>query len=141
MSVDIFDLWRIICTRRVGNNNWDLIPSRDSPLRGEGKLGAFWEVAVRNIDRARRRLQRAEISPIPEEMGPLALTDAAAPQIPSGDEIVPDSLPGTHFKDPPSGFFESSSGSDADSGMNRLAIRGQEEAPSTQGGRDSGTIG
>ena len=75
-------------------------------------------MADRNIDRARCRWERAQISPIPDDVGPLASTVGAALKIPSNDEMVPDLLPGAPSLRFPLGL-ESPSESAPDSGVDR----------------------
>ena len=84
-SVDLFDLRHTVCMRRMVYDYWDLVPTRDSRRGADGNLRIFWEVGVRSIGRARRRWQRAQISPIPEEVGPFALTGGTVLKIPSDD--------------------------------------------------------
>ena len=87
--------WRHIgCMRRKKQNKWNLIP-RDTQPGGNGNLRGFWEAVARNIDRDRHRWQHAEVSPIPEGVGPLTLADGPALQIPPGDEMAPDPPQGT----------------------------------------------
>ena len=73
MSMDVCDLWRIVCMRRRGRNNWNLIPPLHTPQPDICTLRNFWEVVPKDIDRDRRRGRRANISPISEEPGPTTL--------------------------------------------------------------------
>ena len=66
----------------------------------------FWKAVARNFDRARRRWQRAQISPIPGEMGPLAFTDGTALQISSDYELAPDLPQGALPLRPPFNLIE-----------------------------------
>ena len=62
-------------------------------------------------------------------MGPLALTDDAALQIPSGDETGPGHLPGTVSIRPPFGFIEYPWESTPDVGVDRPASNAQTPTP------------
>ena len=77
MAMGLFDLWRIIYVRRVDRNGRKLIPPRSGQEAGSGDLRIFRAVAARNIDRARRRWQRAKVPPILEEVGPHPPADGA----------------------------------------------------------------
>ena len=97
----------------------------------------------RYIGRVRRRWRGAQIPPIPEDGGPLALSGGAAPEISSDAEWVPDLPPGAISLHPPFGFIESPResapdwGADTPSANVRTPRRsgGELGAPSPQGVR------
>ena len=60
----LFDLWNLVCLRRMGSNHWDLVPSPLHPGNGDPNLRVFRAVAFGNPDRSRRRWSRTTISPI-----------------------------------------------------------------------------
>ena len=76
-SSQIFDKWRTTCNRRVALNSWKLSHSREPPLEFDGRLHFFWEVAVRDIDWACRRMLRSELVRVGMDWGPIAPGDGA----------------------------------------------------------------
>ena len=104
---------------RMELNNWNLMSPLGNQLGDNHTSLNFRGVAPRNTDRARRRWQRANIAPISEELGLLPLADEAAPQFPSGDEMVPDLPQGTLSWRPPFSSADSSPKSVYDSGADR----------------------
>ena len=86
----MFELRRIIFMRPMGWINWDLIPSREPPSVSEGFSGVYREIASRDIDCARRRWLRTQVSPICGGSGPVTSNDNTVLQSPSGVEIAPE---------------------------------------------------
>ena len=70
-DVDLSDLRDFGCMLCMEYNNWDLIPPCDAQPGSDGNLRGLPGLAARNINRARRRRQRAQTSPISDEVGPL----------------------------------------------------------------------
>ena len=78
MSADLFESRRIVCARRMVADSRELISSREPFAVPDGKLRLLREIIQRrNIERARRRLLRSQVSPIGEELGPMTLKDGA----------------------------------------------------------------
>ena len=112
MSVELFELSRIIRTRRVGWNKWGYIPCRETLLVWGERLHPSWEIASRNIDRACRRWLRPKETQNNADVGPIAFVDGAILRPPPDDRDVPE-LPAGAL--PPYFLFGSSeSSSDAD---------------------------
>ena len=70
-SINLSDLRDFGCMLRMKHNNWDLIPTCDTQPGSDTNLRGLPGLAARNVNRARRRRQRAQTSPISEEVGPL----------------------------------------------------------------------
>ena len=74
--------------RRSGRNNWGLVSSQGSAKDATENPRGFWGVLSRNFDRASRRWQRSQASPV-------ASRDGATIQYPPDDESAPDLPQGT----------------------------------------------
>ena len=72
------------------SNRWDLAPQRNTQQNQNPNLNNFWSVVARNIDRASRRCQRTNASPISETYGPITLDDATVLQVPSDEKVIPE---------------------------------------------------
>ena len=79
MPAHLFELRRIIFMRRIEWGNWEVIPSPGPPSVLEGRLQLLRETASRGIGGARRGRLRSQVSPIPEELGPITLKDGTSP--------------------------------------------------------------
>ena len=108
-SEDSLDLWHIACMRRTRLPNGELISPPDIQEHDTCNLRTYWGVAPPNIDRARRKWQRANISPISEEQCPPTFAGGTAFQLPSDDEIAPHLSQGTLPLCPPLGLIDSPS--------------------------------
>ena len=108
MAKDMVDPWRMVCKRRMEFNRWELAPPPNFQRHDDPNMRISLPVAGRrNIDRTRRRWQRATTTPISEEQGPLTLVDGNAIQIQSEHEMVPDLPQGSFSLNPHYGFADS----------------------------------
>ena len=62
MSAEIFELRHILYIRRMKWGNWELIPSREPHLVFDGRSHFSLATALRNVDRACRRLLRSPLA-------------------------------------------------------------------------------
>ena len=82
---------------------WDIWPLRRMHLRlnlrrkESPTSRIFWPVAVRNVDRIRRRRPRAHARPLSETIGPRTMEAGTVFQAPSDGEMLPAAQPGTLF--------------------------------------------
>ena len=119
MAADMFVPSRIVRMRRMGRNNWELVPPPGGHREDDCSSHIFREVLLRYAGRARRRWQHATISPISEGQGQLMMADGTALRIPSDDGMEPDLLQGTLSGRPPFGSVDASSGSAHQCGGNQ----------------------
>ena len=96
----------------LGRDSWELAPPPDIQRYGDSNLRSFWSAAPRSMDRARRRWQRANLSPVSGGQGPLTIANGTVLRIPSYDAMVPDLPQGSLSVHPPIGLVDSSSESE-----------------------------
>ena len=89
MAKDVFDFWRMECPRRIEFNCRGLFTRPDLWINEGPGLRVVWSVAAGDIDRARRRWQRANISRLWEAQGPFTMADGTVVQAPLVGEMVP----------------------------------------------------
>ena len=126
MSADSFESRRIVCARRIVADSRELIFSREPFAVPDGKLRLLREIIQRrNIDRARRRWLRSQVSPVAPKLGPVSLKDGAVLQVLSDNENAPDMPSGASSLNPPFGPVESSGESDDAPVFGRRPLDGQ----------------
>ena len=107
------------------STNWKLIPSREPAVVSDGRLRLLPAVVHRNIDGARRRWSRLQVSPIAEELGPISSPGGTFLQVPA----LPSGALSSRL---PLGSFESSSDSEDASVSGRRPLGGR--TPKRPGG-------
>ena len=80
MAKDLFDLGHMVYLHRIKFNRREAAPQPNLQSTKDPHLRIFWSVVARNIDRARRRWQRAIFCPLSEVQGPLTMADGSVDQ-------------------------------------------------------------
>ena len=83
MACEWFDIWDLICTRRMGQHQWELAPQGGCLRRNKPALAMFWPVVERNLAGLRLRWTRACASLISDTRRPLTFDDGSVLQVPS----------------------------------------------------------
>ena len=89
MAREWFRPRRIVCLRRTGNYQWELVPQGDRQRNVYPSFGTFWSVMERNLDRRRRRWLPVRASPLSEKGGPISFDGGSVVRVRPDGEILP----------------------------------------------------